>query len=105
MSDQREEPQSERGAPGSRDTGSDKVSGGPAQRPAGDLGHEETTSAEGVDDDRKVEFTTTPGTDAEAPVPPYEGRKEAANEPGETATGQVGGADVGGATSPTEGQG
>ena len=30
-----EEPQSERGAPGSRDTGSDRPAGGPADRPAG----------------------------------------------------------------------
>ena len=31
----REEPQSARGAPGSRDTGSDGPGGGPADRPAG----------------------------------------------------------------------
>jgi hypothetical protein len=31
----REEPQAERGAPGSRDTGSDEPGGGPAARPAG----------------------------------------------------------------------
>jgi len=30
-----EEPQSERGAPGSRDTGSDQPGGGPVDRPAG----------------------------------------------------------------------
>lgn len=30
-----EEPQAERGAPGSRDTGSDQPSGGPADRPSG----------------------------------------------------------------------
>jgi hypothetical protein len=30
-----EEPQEERGAPGSRDTGSDQPSGGPADRPVG----------------------------------------------------------------------
>ena len=30
-----EEPQSARGAPGSRDTGSDKPGGGPVDRPAG----------------------------------------------------------------------
>jgi hypothetical protein len=29
------EPQSERGAPGSRDTGSDQPAGGPVDRPAG----------------------------------------------------------------------
>jgi hypothetical protein len=30
-----EEPQEERGAPGSRDTGADEPSGGPVDRPAG----------------------------------------------------------------------
>ncbi|MDQ6937536.1 MAG: hypothetical protein M3140_07465 [Actinomycetota bacterium] len=30
-----EEPQNERGMPGSRDTGSDEPAGGPADRPAG----------------------------------------------------------------------
>ncbi len=30
-----EEPQAERGAPGSRDTGSDEPAGGPVDRPAG----------------------------------------------------------------------
>ncbi|MFB8274675.1 hypothetical protein [Nocardia colli] len=104
--DQREEPQSERGEPGSRDTGADAVAAGPADRPAGDIGHEETTSAEGSDPDRQVEFTNeTAGSDAEAPIPPYEGRKTEANDPDETATGDVGGADVGGATAPTEDQG
>jgi hypothetical protein len=33
-----EEPQSERGPMGSRDTGSDQPSGGPAERPAGQVG-------------------------------------------------------------------
>ena len=40
------EPQEERGAPGSRDTGSDEPAGGPAERPAG------TSSGE---DDSKVD--------------------------------------------------
>ena len=31
-----EEPQAERGAPGSRDTGSDEPGGGPVNRPAGE---------------------------------------------------------------------
>ncbi len=38
------EPQSERGAPGSRDTGSDEPGGGPADRPAGG-GDEETDTS------------------------------------------------------------
>lgn len=36
-----EEPQEARGAPGSRDTGSDAPAGGPAERPAG-RGEEDT---------------------------------------------------------------
>lgn len=104
--DQREEPQSARGERGSRDTGADSVAAGPADRPAGDIGHEETTSAEGADAERQVEFTNeTAGSAAEAPIPPYAGRKTEANAPDETATGDIGGADVGGATAPTEDQG
>ena len=49
MSDQpgeqlEEEPQSERGTEGSRDTGSDEPSGGPADRPAGTSDEESDTS-------------------------------------------------------------
>jgi hypothetical protein len=51
MSDQpgeqlEEEPQSERGPEGSRDTGSDEPSGGPADRPAGTSDEESDTSVE-----------------------------------------------------------
>ncbi|MFD3459747.1 hypothetical protein ACFWVM_08565 [Nocardia fluminea] len=104
MSDQREEPQSERGASGSRDTGADTVSGGSTGRVSGDIEHEETTSAEGTDANRQVEFTTEPPSDVEPAIPPYEGHKEIANDPDETATGEVDGAEVGGATAPTEGK-
>jgi hypothetical protein len=39
-----EEPQSERGAPGSRDTGSDEPGGGPIDRPSGGSAeHSDTT--------------------------------------------------------------
>ncbi|WP_405165720.1 hypothetical protein OG203_11860 [Nocardia sp. NBC_01499] len=104
--EQRDEPQSERGEPGSRDTGADTAAAGSADRPAGDIGHEETTSAEGTQPERTAEFTNeTAGSDAEPAVPPYEGRTTEANDPNETATGEVGGADVGGATAPTEDQG
>ncbi|WP_431951309.1 hypothetical protein [Nocardia lijiangensis] len=105
MGDKNEEPQSARGEPGSRDTGSDTVAGGPADRKPGDIGHEEQTSAEGVRSERETEFTTEPPGDTEPAVPPYEGRKKTANPPDETATGKVGGADVGGATAPTDEQG
>jgi hypothetical protein len=39
-----EEPQAERGARGSRDTGSDEPSGGPVDRPAGAADEESDTS-------------------------------------------------------------
>jgi hypothetical protein len=39
-----EEPQSERGPEGSRDTGSDEASGGPVDRPAGSADEESDTS-------------------------------------------------------------
>lgn len=41
-----EEPQEERGPVGSRDTGSDEPSGGPADRPAGTADEESDTSVE-----------------------------------------------------------
>jgi hypothetical protein len=39
-----EEPQEERGSPGSRDTGSDEPGGGPVDRPAGTADEESDTS-------------------------------------------------------------
>jgi hypothetical protein len=50
------EPQSERGEPGSRDTGADGPGGGPADRPAGSFEHEEVQSTDkdsGTDDSRE----------------------------------------------------
>jgi hypothetical protein len=45
-----EEPQSERGAPGSRDTGSDEPGGGPVNRPTGaaDAGSDTTVDPQGA---------------------------------------------------------
>jgi hypothetical protein len=45
-----EEPQWERGAPGSRDTGSDEPGGGPVNRPAGraDAASDTTVDAQGA---------------------------------------------------------
>jgi hypothetical protein len=45
-----EEPQSARGAPGSRDTGSNEPGGGPAERPAGgsDEADDTTVDAQGA---------------------------------------------------------
>lgn len=40
-----EEPQDERGAPGSRDTGSDEPSAGPTDRPSGGYRGDETVPA------------------------------------------------------------
>ncbi|MEU4340546.1 hypothetical protein AB0H00_04615 [Nocardia sp. NPDC023852] len=105
MGNQREEPQEARGEPGSRDTGSDTVAGGPTDREPGDIGHEEITSAHGTDTERRGEFTTEPGHGAEPATPPYEQHKRTANDPDETATGIVDDANVGGATAPTEGEG
>jgi hypothetical protein len=95
-----EEPQEERGAPGSRDTGSDHAAGGTSGRVPGDLDQEETTSVDDEDEQSGAAFTTGLPRDVKPAVPPYEGRKETANPEGATATGEVGGVDVGGATSP-----
>lgn len=103
MQDRSEEPQQERGEPGSRDTGAETAAGGPVERESGDIGHEETTSAPGADPERRTESTSKPGS-GEPVTPPYAERKETANEPEETATGTVDEANVGGATSPTEEQ-
>ncbi len=48
-----EEPQGERGAPGSRDTGSDEPAGGPTDRPAGTSSEDSDSSvdAKGAKDD------------------------------------------------------
>ena len=79
-----EEPQEERGAPGSRDTGADRPSAGPADRPSGTYEGDESVPTYG--DEEKPEFDTRmterPPNDAEPAVPPYEGRKEAAEPVG-----------------------
>jgi hypothetical protein len=41
-----EEPQHERGAPGSRDTGDDEPAGGPVARPAGESDEDSDTSVD-----------------------------------------------------------
>ena len=87
-----EEPQEERGAPGSRDTGADRPSAGPADRPSGTYEGDESVPTYG--DEEKPEFDTRmteqPPKDAEPAVPPYEGRKEAA-EPTGTESERAGG--------------
>jgi hypothetical protein len=96
-----EEPQEARGAPGSRDTGSDLPSGGPADRPSGE--YEGDESVPSYDDGGKPDFETAttnePPQDVKPAVPPYEGRKEAADV-GDDST-EAAGARTGGATRPT----
>ena len=92
-----EEPQEERGAPGSRDTGSDQPSGGPADRPSGTYqGDEMVPSYGGAGETADTGTTERPPADVKPAVPPYEGRKQTA-EPGGTG-GE--GAETGGATRP-----
>jgi hypothetical protein len=96
-----EEPQEERGAPGSRDTGSDEVSGGPTNRPSGTYRGDETVPAH--DEHGKPEATASaktevPPSDTKPEVPPYEGRQTTAKPEGKEA--QSEGARTGGAVKP-----
>jgi hypothetical protein len=83
-----EEPQSERGEMGSRDTGSDRPSGGPTDRPEGAIqGHESVPSHGGAEEGQVGGAgNLTPQATAPA-VPPYEGRQTEAKPPGETGAG------------------
>jgi len=96
-----EEPQEERGAPGSRDTGSDQPSGGPADRPSGTYKGDESVpahSAHGKAEATGSEKTEAPPSEEKAAVPPYEGRQTSAKPEGEETEGQ--GARTGGAVKP-----
>lgn len=76
-----EEPQEQRGAPGSRDTGSDAPSGGPADRPSDTYRGDETVPShpeQGSPGQTGSGKTEAPPSDAEPAVPPYEGRQTAA---------------------------
>lgn len=75
-----EEPQEQRGAPGSRDTGSDEPSGGPTDRPSGTYHGDEAVPAHegGGSGQTGREKTEAPPSDAEPAVPPYEGRQTTA---------------------------
>ncbi len=55
-----EEPQDERGAPGSRDTGSDQPGGGPADRPASGSDDESDTAVAPQDPDEDAPNLPTP---------------------------------------------
>jgi hypothetical protein len=95
------EPQEERGAPGSRDTGSDQPSGGPVDRPSGTYKGDESVPAYGDpgEKDFATGMTERPPADVKPAVPPYEGRKKEAEPAGSGTERQ--GANVGGATKPT----
>jgi hypothetical protein len=86
---------------GSRDTGSDLPSGGPADRPSGTYKGDESVPEHGEGENLGFEagFTTEPPRDVKPEVPPYEGRqKEAKPDSGQ---GDDGGARTGGAVKPT----
>lgn len=96
-----EEPQSQRGAPGSRDTGSDVPGGGTTDRPAGTFDEEETTSARehNPEHDHLGSTGTLPPGDAQPVVPPYEGRRTHATITTSSA-GEGSGANTAGAVHP-----
>jgi hypothetical protein len=85
---------------GSRGTGSDEPSGGPADRPSGTYKGDESVPAydDGGKPDFETGFTNEPPKDVEPAIPPYEGRKESADS-GEST--ENAGANTGGATAPT----
>ena len=56
-----EEPQEERGATGSRDTGSDEPAGGPVDRPTGTSDEDDYTSVDPQDEDEAAAPTLPPG--------------------------------------------
>lgn len=95
-----EEPQEARGAPGSRDTGSDQPSGGPTDRPSGTYKGDESVPAHGGAE-ASADKTTRPPGDAEPAVPPYEGRQRTAKPEGQQTEDQ--GARTGGAVKPATG--
>ncbi|WP_006241938.1 hypothetical protein [Mycolicibacterium tusciae] len=65
---------------GSRGTGSDEPSGGPADRPSGSYEGDESVPAhdEGGKPDFESGFTNEPPKDVQPEIPPYEGRQKAA---------------------------
>ncbi len=80
-----EEPQSERGDVGSRDTGSDRPSGGPTNRPAGAVqGDEAVPSHGGSDEDQVGGAGNLPPQATGSALPPYEGRQTEAKPSGES---------------------
>ena len=81
---QSEEPQSERGEMGSRDTGSDRPSGGPVARPEGAIQGDESVPSHGRSEEEQVGGAGNLKPQATAPAtPPYEGRQTEAKTTGE----------------------
>lgn len=76
-----EEPQEERGAPGSRDTGSDQPSAGPTDRQSGTYQGDEAVPSYGGSGGSGPQggTGTMPPQDTPPAVPPYEGRKTSAS--------------------------
>jgi hypothetical protein len=78
-----EEPQSERGEMGSRDTGSAGPSGGPTDRPEGAIQGDEAVPSHGGSDEGQVGGAGNLTPQATSPaVPPYEGRQTEAKSTG-----------------------
>lgn len=75
-----EEPQEERGAPGSRDTGSDAPSGGPTDRPSGTYRGDDSVPYYGGADSRLGGTGERPPQDADPAIPPYQGRQRSAQQ-------------------------
>ncbi|BBY43095.1 hypothetical protein [Mycolicibacterium celeriflavum] len=83
---------------GSRGTGSDEPSGGPADRPSGTYEGDESVPSydDGGKPDFETGFTNEPPGDVESELPPYEGRQTSAKADATDA----GGARTGGAVKP-----
>jgi hypothetical protein len=96
-----EEPQEERGAPGSRDTGSDEPGGGPVDRPAGTADDDEDNAVNPSGDELGGPGELPPA-DTGNVVPPYEGRRESADVDTEGGSAERDAAKVGGASGPVE---
>jgi hypothetical protein len=90
----------EPGERGSRDTGSDLPSGGPADRPSGTYKGDESVPehSEGEKLGFEAGFTTEKPRDVEPAIPPYEGRQKTAKP--DSGRGDEGGARTGGAVKP-----
>lgn len=92
-----EEPQSDRGAPGSRDSGSDHPKGGQTDRSEGSFDEESVQSSTGSGDKVYGGTGSEPPRDAEPAVPPYDGRQETAKPTLDSSVGEGTGANTAGA--------